>query len=80
MAATDWGWPDHRAFGEFDGKVKYGRLLKPGQRIEEVVFAEKEREDLVREITDFRAIRLVWVDYARPRLTAERVRRKLGLR
>jgi hypothetical protein len=26
--------------GEFDGKTKYGRLLKPGQRIEDVIFKE----------------------------------------
>jgi hypothetical protein len=25
--------------------IKYGRLLKPGQRIEDVIFDEKVRED-----------------------------------
>ena len=30
-ATCDWGWPEHRLLGEFDGKVKYGRLLEPGQ-------------------------------------------------
>ena len=38
-------------FGEFDGRVKYGRLLKPGQDPGEVVFAEKRREDLIRGVT-----------------------------
>ena len=28
---TDWHWPADDIYGEFDGKVKYGRLLKPGQ-------------------------------------------------
>ena len=44
----DWCWLDHRLLGEFDGRVKYGRLLKPGQEPGDVVFQEKEREDLLR--------------------------------
>jgi len=80
LAGTcDWGWPEHRLLGEFDGRIKYGRLLKPGMEPGEVVFAEKQREDLLREITDFSMIRLVWADYDRPRLTAGRIERKLRL-
>ncbi len=45
-AITDFAWPEHGVYGEFDGRVKYGRLLKPGQDPGEVVFAEKRREDL----------------------------------
>jgi hypothetical protein len=73
----DWGWPEHRLLGEFDGKVKYGRLLKPGQDPGEVVFAEKQREDLLRELTGFRMVRLIWTDYERPRATAARIERQL---
>jgi hypothetical protein len=57
--------------------VKYGRLLKPGQDVGEVVFAEKQREDLLRELTNFRMIRLIWSDYDRPRATSLRVERLL---
>lgn len=74
---TDWGWPEHRLLGEFDGRIKYGRLLKPGQDPGEVVFAEKQREDLLREITGFGMIRLVWDDLGRPRLTVARIERCL---
>ena len=28
---VDFGWPQLRTVGEFDGLAKYGRLLKPGQ-------------------------------------------------
>lgn len=77
VATTDWGWPERGALGEFDGKMKYGRLLKPGMDPGEVVFSEKQREDLVRDVTDYRMVRLVWSDYDHPRLTAERVLRKL---
>ena len=57
VATTDWCWPDEGLFGEFDGAIKYGRLLLPGQDAGEVVFAEKQREDLVREITGFGMVR-----------------------
>jgi hypothetical protein len=68
----DWGWPGEDVLGEFDGKSKYGRLLRPGQGPGEVVFAEKRREDELREITGFRMLRLIWDDYQRPRLIKSR--------
>lgn len=77
VGTCDWCWPEHGLLGEFDGRVKYGRLLKPGQDPGEVVFAEKQREDLLRDLTDFRMIRIIWSDYDRPQLTARRVREKL---
>jgi hypothetical protein len=76
-ATCDWGWPELGAYGEFDGEIKYGRLLKPGQNPGDVVFAEKQREDEVREITGGRMIRLVWADYERPRVTVARLERYL---
>ena len=27
---VDFGWPEQRTVGEFDGRVKYGRGLTPG--------------------------------------------------
>ena len=40
IARVDFHWKEHQTVGEFDGKTKYGRLLKPGQRIEDVIFKE----------------------------------------
>lgn len=74
---SDWGWPELRALGEFDGRTKYGRLLRPGQDPGEVVFAEKRREDRMREATGFGMIRLTWSDLDSPRETADRLRRYL---
>jgi hypothetical protein len=74
VALTDWAWPALDALGEFDGQVKYGRLLKPGQEPGDVVFAEKQREDRIRELTGMRMIRLVWSDYDQPAATARRLR------
>lgn len=77
IAICDWGWVKDGLYGEFDGRQKYGRLLKPGQDPGEVVFAEKQREDLVRETTGARMIRIIWSDYDRPRLLGRRVLRAL---
>lgn len=79
IGTCDWGWPEHGLLGEFDGAVKYGRLLHPGQQPGDVVFAEKQREDRLREATGFRMVRIIWDDYQRPRLTVARVRKMLRL-
>lgn len=49
VARCNFGWDEHRTVGEFDGLVKYARLLRPGQTAAEVVYAEKRREDAVRD-------------------------------
>jgi hypothetical protein len=79
-ATCDWGWPEREVYGEFDGRTKYGRLLKPGLEPGDVVFAEKRREDDIREITGGHMIRLVWADYERPRVTIARLQRYLERR
>lgn len=79
VATTDWAWPDHGAFGEFDGKGKYHRSRRPGESIEQCVMREKRREDEAREASGFRAVRLEWVDLFRPRETDARVRRVLRI-
>lgn len=75
----DWGWGQRNVYGEFDGKVKYGRLLRPGQQAGDVVFAEKQREDDIRDLTGGKMFRLTWVDYDRPHATVARIKRTLGL-
>jgi len=80
VGTTDWAWPRLGLLGEFDGKVKYGRLLKPGMDPGDVVFAEKRREDALRRATGFGMERLVWDDYQRPRVLAARLREAMGIR
>lgn len=79
VGICDWAWPEHGLLGEFDGRIKYGRLLQPGQRPGDVVFAEKVREDQLREITEMGMVRLIWTDYDSPAATAARVRSRLRL-
>ncbi|MGD9960361.1 type IV toxin-antitoxin system AbiEi family antitoxin domain-containing protein [Nocardioides sp.] len=77
VGTCDWGWPDHGLLGEFDGRIKYGRLVQPGQSAGDVVFSEKQREDLLREVTGWPMVRLIWEDLNRPNLTTQRMRRFL---
>lgn len=79
IGITDFAWPEHRLLGEFDGRVKYGRLLKPGQTPGDVVFEEKRREDRLREATGWKVGRLVWSDLATPTVTGARFASLLGL-
>jgi hypothetical protein len=41
VARSDFAWEAERLVGEFDGRVKYGRLLRPGQDPGDAVFEEK---------------------------------------
>jgi hypothetical protein len=74
IARVDFYWEEHKTVGEFDGKIKYGRLLKPGQRIEDVIFDEKIREDAVRDL-GLQVVRWVSRDLHRPGVLRERVLR-----
>lgn len=58
-ARVDFYWEEFRTVGEFDGKVKYGRGLRPGQSPGDVVFDEKRREDALRDL-DRKVARWCW--------------------
>jgi hypothetical protein len=74
IARVDFFWEEHKTVGEFDGKIKYGRLLKPGQRIENVIFEEKVREDAVRDL-GLQVVRWIWSDLYRAGVLRGRVLR-----
>ena len=76
-AYTDFGWSRQRTVGEFDGKVKYGRLLKPGQDAGEVVYAEKLREDAIRD-EGWQVVRWTWLDLRDFGPTATRIRARFA--
>ncbi|MGN6574580.1 MAG: hypothetical protein ACTHKG_02730 [Nocardioides sp.] len=78
IGISDFAWPAHQLLGEFDGRIKYGRLLRDGETPGDAVFREKCREDAMREQTGWRMVRLVWADLAQPAATAARIRRMLG--
>ena len=71
----DFGWEDLHTVGEFDGMIKYGRLLlKPGQLPEDALFEEKRREDHLRDL-GWQVVRWVWADLYTPATLIERLHR-----
>ncbi len=65
VARTDFAWESLRTVGEFDGRVKYQRKLRPGHDPEAELFREKRREDSVRDLR-FEVVRWVNADIDRP--------------
>lgn len=74
VGRSDFCWEEFRTLGEFDGRVKYERLLKPGQSLEDVLFREKLREDALRDL-GWEVVRWIWADLKRPQVIAERLER-----
>ena len=66
VARVDFAWPELGVFLEFDGRVKYEALLKPGERASDVVLRERDRERLVCALTGWVCIRAVWADLESP--------------
>jgi hypothetical protein len=79
VARVDFGWKEQATVGEFDGKIKYGRLLKPGQHIEDVIAEEKKREDAIRDL-GWKVVRWVWEDLYRPGVLRDRLHRAFARR
>lgn len=65
-----------RVAGEFDGKVKYGRLLQPGESAGDAVFREKRREDAVRDL-GWQMVRWTWDEIESPHLVTDRWERAI---
>ena len=64
IGRVDFAWPDHGVLGEFDGKIKYGRVPpSPGRSPGDVVFEEKVREDKLRG-EGWEMVRWTWHDLA----------------
>lgn len=74
VGRSDFCWEEQQTIAEFDGMVKYGRLLKPGQSIADVIFAEKQREDALRDL-GWQVVRWLWADLYRRGVIRDRVLR-----
>lgn len=75
VGRVDFGWPRQRTVGEFDGRIKYGKLLRPGQDPADVVYEEKRREDALRA-EDLAVVRWTWPDLSRVAPVAARLRER----
>lgn len=74
VARTDFGWPEFRTVGEFDGRVKYQRALRPGHDPERELFLEKRREDAIRD-QRFEVVRWINTDLDQPSELIARLQR-----
>ena len=78
LGRSDFGWVGGRVLGEFDGRMKYGRLLRPGETSGDAVFREKCRKDDIRA-TGALVVRWTWDDLARSTAMIARIRRAIGI-
>lgn len=74
---SDFWWEGSRVVGEFDGRVKYGRESPAGRAPEDVLWAEKRREDRIRA-TGVTVARWTAAELARPARLAELLGAALG--
>jgi hypothetical protein len=74
IGTADFAWPELGTVGEFDGLVKYGRLLRPGQSPGDAVVAEKRREDRLRD-EGLQVARWTWDELDDPDVVVNRLLR-----
>ncbi|WP_242676738.1 hypothetical protein [Rhodococcus sp. ABRD24] len=77
LGRVDFLFPNEGVVGEFDGRVKYGKYLRPGQSPGDAVFAEKQREDRIRD-AGWEVTRWIWRDFRRPEVIGTRIRRAMS--
>lgn len=73
VARPDFLWREFGTVGEFDGLVKYGRLLRPGESAADAVIREKRREDRMRDL-GLQVVRWTWSEI----FEADDLRRRLA--
>ena len=76
FARCDFGWPECRTIGEFDGAEKYGRLLRPDEKPGDKIYQEKMREEGIRDL-GWRVVRWTWDELADPEALAVKIGRML---
>lgn len=72
IGRVDFLWREQRTVGEFDGRVKYGRLVPAGHTAADVLWEEKLREDRLRS-AGWQIARWTWADLATPSTVLERI-------
>lgn len=74
LARLDFAWPQYGVWLEFDGRVKYEKLLRDGESATDVVLREKKRQEMIEDLTGWRCIRVTWDDLRDPRRLAAKIR------
>lgn len=77
IGRSDFCWEEEGVLGEFDGLVKYEKLLRPGERASDVVVREKIREDRLRD-EGWELIRWIWREIPAPGILEARLKRAIS--
>ena len=80
LGIVDFLWRELGVFLEFDGKIKYEKLRRAGETLDEYLMREKRREERICLATGWVCIRITWSDLEQPVATAHRIRRLLESR
>jgi hypothetical protein len=70
----DFFFEEFGVIGEFDGRVKYGKYLRPGEDAGEAVYREKLREDRLRDM-GWIVVRWTWAELQRPHIIRARLQK-----
>ena len=73
LGRSDFAWEEHRLLGEFDGRIKYDGLVRPGQSAADVIMAEKRREQRLRD-ANWWVVRWTYDSLNRPEELARTIR------
>lgn len=79
LARLDFALPELKVWVEFDGRVKYEKLLGPSDRASDVVLRERDRERQVEAVTGWVCVRVSWSDLAYPERIVARIREASAL-
>jgi hypothetical protein len=79
IARLDFALPELKVWVEFDGRVKYEKLLGPSDRASDVVLRERDRERQVEAITGWVCVRISWSDLTFPERIVARIREAAAL-
>lgn len=76
VSRNDFGWPDWKVVGEYDGMGKYTTLLRPGETAADAIRREKAREADIRD-QGYELIRFMAEDLRNPQRAAARLMKLL---
>ncbi len=80
VGIVDFAWPGLGVFLEFDGRIKYERHRRYGESLEQFLLREKQREELIVQLTGWTCIRVTWAQLGQPTQLAGRIMRVLESR
>lgn len=72
VARSDYLWKEFQTVGEFDGRQKYDRYLRPGENMRDVLWREKQREEAIRAL-GYEIVRIIWAELSDPEAIARKV-------